>query len=99
MKTIRLSPDYFCYPIWHDDGANTEKFGDIDPRSLPISAELAEDLIKWAQWFDKDLDMNDPENSRGMSPDEKAAFTAEGERLLDCLRHELGPDFRVNRAF
>ncbi len=31
--------DYFCYPLWHDDGIN---MGDIGPASLPISNELKE---------------------------------------------------------
>ena len=36
---IRLMADYFCYPLWHDDGIN---MGDIGPASLPISNELKE---------------------------------------------------------
>jgi len=53
MKLLRLSPDYFCYPIWHDDSAITEDLGDIDPRSLPITDSLADNLIFWSDWFGK----------------------------------------------
>jgi hypothetical protein len=60
MKKLRLMCDYFCYPIWHDDGKMSGEFGDIDPRTLSISRVLAEELIAWSDSFDRGLDMDDP---------------------------------------
>lgn len=99
MKTLRLAPDYFCFPVWHDDGEQTGDFGDIDPKCLPISPELSADLIFWATWFDKGLDINDPANSPGMSDEERMQFNAKGHELLVRLRKELGPSFSVNSRY
>jgi hypothetical protein len=98
MKKVRLSPDYFCSPIWHDDGETSGEYGDIDPHQLPISRKLAEETMTWAAWFEAGLDMNDPGNSKGMTVEEQMAFLAEGGRLLERLRLELGPDFDVRKG-
>ena len=99
MKIIRLALDYFCYPIWHDDGDVTNEFGPIDPGTLPISQDLADSLIRWGEWFDRGLNMDDPANSPAMNPEENMAFYAMGEELLVRLRRELGTGFVVNRRF
>lgn len=98
MKKLRLSPDYFCSPIWHDDSETSGEYGDIDPHQLPISQRLAEETMAWAAWFDAGLDMNDPGNSKGMTAEEKTAFLSEGERLFECLKRELGPDFDIRKG-
>lgn len=89
MKNLRLSADYSCYPIWHDDGELTGEYGNIDPRSLPISEQLANDCIKWAAWFDSFINIKDPYNSREISSEEKQNFDIEKKRLLHELTLEL----------
>lgn len=98
MKRLRLSPDYFCYPVWHDDGEITEEFGDIDPRTLRITDSLAADLIAWSDWFDRGIDMDDFRESKWSEEDKKAFYRA-GEQLLERLRAELGSGFSVRKGF
>ena len=98
MKKIKLMCDYFCHPIWHDDGETTGEFGDIDPRTLPISAVLAAALAEWAESFDRGLDMSDPGSSRWV-PGEQEEFLRVGRHLLERLRGELGADFIVRNGF
>jgi hypothetical protein len=90
--------DYFCFPLWHDDSERTGEFGDIDPRTLAITADLAADLMAWSDWSDRGLDMNDPASSC-WADGEKEAFVREGQRLLERLRGELGPSFVVTGRF
>lgn len=92
-RRIRLMADYFCHPLWHSGGVEV---GDIDPASLPISADLQQDLGAWARAFDAILDMDDPANKGGFeSPQAAADFAAQGAQLADRLRGELGPDWDV----
>jgi hypothetical protein len=93
MKNLRFSPDYFCSPIWHDDGETTGEFGPIDPDDLHISSDLASDIHIWAQWFDNGLDMADPGNSKEMDDDEMRLFLIEGRKLFSRLKLELGSDY------
>lgn len=95
MKKLRLVTDYFCYPVFHDDGTSSGEYGDIDPRTLPISEELAHDLIEWQSWFERGVDMNDPGNSKGMSAAESELFKKQGYDLLERLRGELSSEYEV----
>lgn len=98
MKKLRLMCDYFCYPIWHDDGAETEEFGGIDPRTLPITAALVEALASWSESFDRGLDMADPAGSR-WAPGEQEEFLRVGRQLLVRIQGELGASFVVRNGF
>lgn len=92
MVKLKLMADYYCYPLWHVSSA---EFGDIDPKDLPISAELQDALIKWAQTYDDTLDMDTPQNSGFASVSLEEAFKAEGYLLAERLRIELGSDYTV----
>lgn len=98
MRTIRLAPDYFCYPIWHDDGELSGEFGDIDPRSLPISKSLANELLFWSNWYDRGLDVKNPGNSY-WAESEKNDFFKMGDALFQRLCEELKSEFIVNKKF
>lgn len=93
MKAIRFSPDYYCSPIWHDDGETTGEFGPIEPEDLRISSDLASDIRAWAQWFDRGLDMSDPGHSKEMDDNEMRQFLSEGRKLFARLEGELGGDY------
>lgn len=90
--------DYFCYPIWHDDGEITGEFGDIDPRTLPISRVLADELMAWSDWFDRGLDTDDPASSRWV-PGEREEFLRVGGQLLKKVQVELGTGFAGRNGF
>lgn len=84
--------DYFCYPLWHDDGIN---MGDIDPNNLPISDELKAQLYHWAELYDNILNTADPENSAFNSKEEEQYFIQMGEKILSQLKIELGNSYEI----
>ena len=99
MRIIKLMPDYQCFPIWDMTSA---AYGDLDPKALPISELLQGRLMSWAQAYDGTLNLKDPSNSGFLTEDAKDAFEAEGVRLANRLREELGPQFVIQvkvRAF
>ncbi|WP_301668569.1 hypothetical protein [Neisseria basseii] len=89
---IRLMADYFCYPLWHDDGIN---MGDIDPASLPISNELKMKLYHWAELYDNILNMADPASSVFNSKEEEKYFIQMGAELFSQLKVELGDSYEI----
>jgi len=92
MKMIKLMTDYECHPLWH---IGPDEVGDIDPATLPVSNELKADLAQWAEAYDQTLDRDDPPNSGFESEALEAEFIAQGRRLAERLREELGADFIV----
>ena len=95
MKKIKLMPDYGCFPIW---GMEDDNFGNIDPYSLPISKSLAEELLEWANKYDKTLNIEEPLNSgfeNFENIEKENIFKYEGEKLFNKLKLELGDQYTV----
>ena len=95
MKKIKLMPDYGCFPIW---GMEDDNFGNIDPYSLPISKSLAEELLEWANKYDKTLNIEEPLNSgfeNFENIEKENIFKYEGEKLFKKLKLELGDQYTV----
>ena len=92
MTLIKLMADYHSYPLWE---ASPGQVGNIDPNSLPISKLLREQLLDWADVYDKTLDIDDPAISGFSSVEAVNAFKAQGMNLADQMRGELGPEFSV----
>ncbi len=92
MRAIKLMADYQCHPLWD---LSPGKYGDVDPRSLPISPGLMEALDDWARTYDATLNMADPASSGFESEDAEARFRQQGELLASQLKEELGPDFGI----
>jgi hypothetical protein len=90
---IKLMWDYHCWPLWHfgDDGV-----GNIDPDSLPLSADTKTRLETWAAIPDAKLaeHISAPQDIT-WSDEEMKSFETEGLELWKILRLELGPDFLV----
>lgn len=77
--------DYGAFPLWADQA------GDLDTGELPLSASLVAELQEWAETHDRLLGPTFEWPSRQAKFD----FVAEGRRLLDLLREELGPGYEV----
>jgi hypothetical protein len=92
MRTLKLMADYQCYPLWE---ASPGEVGNIDPNSLPLSTSLQAQLLDWADVYDKTLNWEDPATSGFACVDAVDEFKAQGMRLADRLRAELGPEFVV----
>ncbi|MTJ14578.1 hypothetical protein FJR11_18755 [Anabaena sp. UHCC 0187] len=89
---IKLMADYGCYPLWW---ASSDKVGDIDPETIPLSEETISRLEKWADIYNATLNWQDPGNSPDLSPEEAAAFEQEGISLWKQLQKELAPNYEV----
>ncbi|MGB3754944.1 MAG: hypothetical protein WBA07_01035 [Rivularia sp. (in: cyanobacteria)] len=91
-EKIKLMADYGCYPLWW---VNSEKIGDIDPETLPLSQETINRLEKWAEMYDEILNEDEPTLSSFSSNDEQESFEKEGINLWKQLKQELASTYEV----
>jgi hypothetical protein len=91
MRRIKLMADYDCWPLW-EAGDNV---GNIDPSSLPISEELHNRLLAWAEVYNKTLAPSYPPESGSKSPKEEEIFEQEGLSVRASLAKELGVDYKI----
>lgn len=92
-KQLKLMADYGCFPLWeYQDG---EPVGNLDPDRLALSAELRSALRAWAAAYDRTLNHDYPPDSGFFSPAEEEAFEAEGRRLWQELKSQLGARYKV----
>lgn len=99
MRALKLMADYQCFPLWE---ASPGEVGNIDPNSLPLSTSLRKQLMDWADVYDSTLNWEDPAISGFASGNAVDEFKAQGMKLADQMREELGPEFIVEvkvRAF
>lgn len=87
-----MMADYDCFPLWRRDGQGTVN---IDPSTLPITPELAELLLCWADEYDRTLNHDDPISSGFPDLATENDFYAQGEVLARRLASELGDAHRV----
>ncbi|WEX88796.1 hypothetical protein PZN02_001308 [Sinorhizobium garamanticum] len=92
MKTLKLMPDYHCFPLWENAG---EAVGNVDPALLPIPEDLVLRLNSWAAKFDETLDLDDPTKSGFESEPVEQAFLDEGRHLCEALQSQLGGGYLV----
>lgn len=91
MRTLRLMADYECPPLWEP---GSEPYS-VSPEDLPISPALREMLWTWANTFDATLNRDDPTASGFNGPEEEERFIEKGQRLVECLRTELGMGYQI----
>jgi len=92
VRKIKLMAEYYGCVLWEAGG---HRVGDIEPETLPISEGLVRDLRAWADAYDSILNQDCPQDSGFNTPEEEAAFDAEGRRLWAELRSQLGADYQV----
>lgn len=93
MRELKVMADYQCHPLWD---MSPGMYGDVDPNTLPISAELKQQFADRARAFDETLNISDPANSGFRSAEAEAAFKAKGVDLAEQLQKELGANFLVS---
>jgi hypothetical protein len=88
-RSLRLMAEYGCSsPLWLDGGY-------VDPKELPLPAELGSALEAWAASFNATLDHAYPPDSRLPTEAEKISWLVEGRRLGRELQTQLGPTYEV----
>jgi hypothetical protein len=91
-QTVKVMAEYESFPLWQ---ANSDGPANVDPASLPISSELAQALLDWADDYDRTLNRDDPLASRFPDTAAEETFYAQGERLARQLATELGAQYIV----
>jgi hypothetical protein len=89
--------DYGCWPLW-SLGPDPSKIGPINPEVLPLSRGLTDRLLKWAEIFDRQLNLQDPCDvfkAPEWTPEDVRWFEEEGWELWIQLRAELGAAYQV----
>jgi hypothetical protein len=79
--------------IWAKEG---EVSTPLEVAELPISGALTSAIKKWAAAYDDTLNHDDPTASGFGSESLADEFDAEGRRIWQALRDELGPDFKIS---
>lgn len=82
--------DYGCFPLWLSDPCLN-----VDPRTLPISGQLADALNRWAAVYDSTLVADDPVRSGFASHVAEQEFRLAGQKLAEWLRSELPIHYHV----
>ncbi len=89
---IKVMTDYHCHPLWNVGSSGPYN---IDPHTLPISADLIARLERWADQYDQTLNDDYPPDSGFATPEEHHAFVAEGRQLAYELQQQLGDGYDV----
>lgn len=84
--------DYGCYPLWWNE---SNKCGDIDPESLPLSKSTINRLHEWSDTYNSFLNWDDPGNSPKVPDEVWEAFKQESRELWQLLKSELGEDYQI----
>jgi hypothetical protein len=84
--------DYSAFPLWIEEGPG---HGNIDPRTLGVSASLVTALRDWAAEYDGILNLDDPASSGFRDVATELTFVANGRELAKRLAHELRGRFKV----
>ena len=96
LCTLKLMPDYECYPLWEMQGDGMEN---VNHENLPISEELKIRLSKWADRYDQTLNWEDPAQSGFTTHRDKKEFTDEGMSIILRLKEELTELFEITSYF
>lgn len=88
-QELKLMADYAAWPLWDEDG-------NVDPATLPISAELQTRLDAWAEAFDTTVNRDDPRSARFASAAAAREWNEQGVDLWHDLRRELGSAYVVS---
>ena len=92
QQQIKLMADYDCWALWW---AGDHEPGNIDPATLPLSAETVARLNQWSDAFDATLNRADPAVSGFATEQARNEFEQAGIMLWQQLRQELPPDYTV----
>lgn len=89
---IRVMADYDCFPLWRDD---PDGVSNIPPGEAGLPEELANELMVWADVYDRTLDRGDPLRSGFADADAEARFVAQGRVLAGRVAAAVGPGVSV----
>lgn len=102
-RRLDVVPDYGAFPVWtwfmlpaRGDQPAREVHGMATPKSLGLSADLADALQGWADWHDRNQRGPDYASLHSDRPDptpaERAEWFARGKALAERLAGETGRD-------
>jgi len=89
---VKVKADYESFPLWQHDSA---ELANIDPATLPISPELVQELLDWADTYGRTVNSSHPLASGFPYAAAEDAFCTHGESLARRLAVELDPRYAV----
>lgn len=94
---LRLMFEWGGGCLWCGNDAARKAFdvGHVEDR-LPLSPETLRRLEELSIWHDTSLDWDDPAGPGPWPPEEYARFEQAAGEVLERVRAELGPGFRVD---
>lgn len=94
---LRLMFEWRGGCLWPRNDAAREAFdGDYAEDRLPLSDETRRRLEELSQWHDTSLDWDDPAGPSPWPAGEFERFDHAAGEVLERVRAELGPDYRVD---
>ncbi len=95
-RRLKLMADYGCNPLWEYRDPPDDLYANPDPAELALSESSIRDLRAWAAWYNTFINMDEPNDSRQLLPEELEAFNRAGRRLWAALVRELGSHWVVS---
>lgn len=87
LRRLKLMAEVQCWAIWDMDMPDN-----LDPYTLPISRQLAEEINQWSDRLDSIYKLDQPNFQIDISfssKQEEDRFYDDGWRLLDRLKNEM----------
>lgn len=92
MRKLTLSVEYFNLPLFDH---SLERMGGVELSELPLSIEMRKKIEEWDQIFQMTFNDEYPPNSGFKNISEMIDFNNRGLELVQKLKLELGPDFKI----
>jgi hypothetical protein len=92
IRSIKLMAEYGGTILWSADPSSV---GPVELGTLPLTDDLKAAIRNWAAAYDRTLNQDYPPDSGFTTPEEAAAFEAEGRHLWKELQAQLGPEYKV----
>ena len=93
MKSIKLMPDYQCWPLWWGDGCDF--IGNINPIEMDLPATLHMQLREWADVYDSFINLKKLNGDQPISSLLMREFENFGIQLWQKLTRHLVHQYRV----
>lgn len=98
MPVLRIEADFGSWPLWETEASDVAT--NVDPHSLPIPRDLADELEAWGEAYQATLNEDYPPESGFRSEEAATVWLREGSDLAVRLARALrGQGYRVEYPY
>lgn len=100
MLTVTLMTEWRDWPLWVESDTDVPISYSVDEigEVLPLSPGLLKDIAEWDRSIQETYAPDDPASSGFKVPSDQERFIAEGRRLAQRIKQEVGQQVEVNYA-